>query len=172
MTPEGSNPDSGGDVQPRRPGWLVPLVIAAGVMAVLGLGAVVLAVTMSTGASESGDGLAAESPAERASDRAAQSDLRSALTAAKVVATDTGQFPPNAAPLREIEPSLNLVDAGTPQGQGVIVYAVEGGVSYFATESSTGDCLYVRADLSTVDFARDSECGPAAEQSYSATGWE
>ena len=55
---------------------------------------------------------------ERAQDRAAQSNLRNALTAAKVFYTDGEQFPTNdaagAALLQAIEPSMVFVQGNAP----------------------------------------------------------
>jgi type IV pilus assembly protein PilA len=57
---------------------------------------------------------------ERAQDRAAQSNLRNALTAAKVFYTDGEQFPTNdaagAALLQAIEPSMVFVAGNAPDG--------------------------------------------------------
>ena len=57
---------------------------------------------------------------QRAQDRAAQSDLRNGLTAAKAFFTDNDSYAPAALPafdaaaLEAIEPSLSAVDGGTP----------------------------------------------------------
>lgn len=65
---------------------------------------------------------------ERAQDRAAQSNLRNSLTAAKVFYTDTEDFAVVVADLTAIEPSLAFVAGGNLDGadaSNVVRYAVE-----------------------------------------------
>ncbi len=90
---------------------------------------------------------------QRANDRAAQSSLRNALTAAKTVFTDTGDysgaFPgvvgPPATGLSAIEPSLTFVSTastGATSFKTISVAAVPGGQVWWAEAlSKSGKCF-------------------------------
>jgi len=94
---------------------------------------------------------------DRASDRAAESDLRYALTAARTVQVDTGTYATaNELPsgLVTVENTLCYVDGVTPSvaggavcvsGAGQASVSVEGTVTAFAAArlSSTGSCFVI-----------------------------
>jgi type IV pilus assembly protein PilA len=61
---------------------------------------------------------------ERAQDRAAQSNLRNALTSAKVYFTDTEDYAVGVGDLNAIEPSLNMTATNAPV-QGDVGYTLE-----------------------------------------------
>src|SRR5438067_8461426 len=80
----------------------------------------------------------------RASDRAAQSSLRVALTAAKVTFTDTNDFSAaDPTTLSGIEPSLAFVPGGPSTGfKSVSVVVTPGGQTWWAAVLSTsGRCF-------------------------------
>lgn len=85
---------------------------------------------------------------ERAQDRAAQSDLRTGLVAAKVFYTDGETFDATATQLEAIEPNIDWVKpAAAGQGQGVVGYtniAVGGDDALLVAESQSGTwfCIY------------------------------
>lgn len=87
---------------------------------------------------------------KRAQDRAAQSDLRNALTAAKAFYTDHDTFTPNtdlgvgvdfvAAEGEKIEPSLTWNDDGAPSTEGAVsVREVASDTVLLTTLSASGD---------------------------------
>ncbi len=89
---------------------------------------------------------------QRAQDRAVQSSIRNALTAAKVVYSERGDYTPaTVAGLSAAEPGIKFVDAATtPNGQNqVSVEPVS--ASYFraAGQSLSGKCFFLSDDEST-----------------------
>jgi type IV pilus assembly protein PilA len=58
---------------------------------------------------------------KRAQDRAAQSNLRNALTAEKTFYTDSQEYTTDATSLQEIEPSLNFVTSSPTDSRDVLV---------------------------------------------------
>ena len=83
----------------------------------------------------------------RAQDRAAQSNLRNALTAEKTYYTDNQTYVATAgAPeLKAIEPSLTYdaaVDSVPTQGS--VGFSLAAGVIVLATKSASGTCFYVK----------------------------
>src|SRR4051812_11729075 len=89
---------------------------------------------------------------QRAQDRAVQSSIRNALTAAKVVFSERGDYTPaTVAGLAAAEPGIMFVDAGTvPSGQNAV--SVEPvSTSYFriAGQSRSGNCFFLSDDEST-----------------------
>jgi type IV pilus assembly protein PilA len=84
----------------------------------------------------------------RAQNRAAQSDLRNALVAAKTLYTDTSSYATaNAAALTGVEPSLVFVD-GAPTGTDVGVAAISSTVWAAARMSASGVCYYISDNAS------------------------
>ena len=80
---------------------------------------------------------------ERAQNRAAQSDLRNALVAAKTVYTDASSYlSANDAGLTAIEPSLDFVD-GVPAGTQVGLSAISATQWAAARLSASGVCYYI-----------------------------
>ena len=81
---------------------------------------------------------------ERAQDRAAQSDIRNAFTAEKVVYTDNQVYTTNVATLTGIEPSLEFTNAATVTDNGTVYVALSGNVVYLGKASKAGGCFYLR----------------------------
>jgi type IV pilus assembly protein PilA len=83
----------------------------------------------------------------KANDRAAQSSLRNALTAAKSVFTDQNSYlPATAATVQADEPSLTFVDTGTDSTgpKSVSVGTPTATVWTAAALSSSDTCFYIR----------------------------
>ena len=96
---------------------------------------------------------------ERSQDRQAQSNLRNAFAAEKVIYTDNQQFTTSAAALSAVEPSLtyvaaNTVDAATSPKQ--IYVNVTGTVLTLAAKSKSGTCFYMQDSAdSPTQYAKD-----------------
>ena len=103
---------------------------------------------------------------ERAQDRAAQSDLRDALSAAKTIFINEGGFPETSQRLAELEQALSLTDAAAPSESGIIAYHREGNEIFLATKSESGDCFYIADNGVTTAFAEDEACGASRDQQY------
>jgi type IV pilus assembly protein PilA len=104
---------------------------------------------------------------DRARDRAAQSDVRIALIAAKTRYTDSGQWP-TADQLPAIEPGLAYAASDGEVSKGTIeIENVNEGVIGLATKSASGACFYVAsaADGST-GFAKSNACTAPSAQKY------
>ena len=89
---------------------------------------------------------------QRAQNRAAQSSLRNALTAAKTMYTDTNSYAAadeSSTGLSTVEPSLQYV-AHTAQSTGPKVVSVHGQATQWsgAAKSDSGNCYYIR-DVAT-----------------------
>jgi type IV pilus assembly protein PilA len=116
---------------------------------------------------------------ERAQDRAAQSNLRNALTAEKTHFVDAGAWTDDPAVLSSFEPALRFVRGERPQpGGGVIAVVLDGEIVGLSTKSQSGTCFYLMdtaVDGSTIGdsigFAEDDSCGRAQDQSYN-DGWD
>jgi type IV pilus assembly protein PilA len=84
----------------------------------------------------------------RAQDRAAQSNLRNALTAEKTYYADKQVYTggaTTAADLKSIEPSLTYdAAADTAPTQGSVAYALSGTAIVLGTKSASGTCFYVK----------------------------
>jgi type IV pilus assembly protein PilA len=86
---------------------------------------------------------------QRAQDRAAQSNLRNALTAEKTYYTDNQQYSQDVASggaLKSIEPSLNWQANAAPAVNGA-VYVLVSGASDIVTlgaHSASGTCFYLK----------------------------
>jgi hypothetical protein len=112
---------------------------------------------------------------ERARDRAAQADLRNALSAEKAHFADEQAYTQVAAELAATEPSLAF-DAAADQAPtaGSVAYAASGATVTLATKSATGTCFYVR-DTATggTSYMRNTDCDqPSAPTGvFTATGW-
>ena len=104
---------------------------------------------------------------QRAQDRAAQSDLRNALTAAKAFFTDGDTYTGfDAAEGQAIEPSLTWVDGGAASQNTVHVKLVSATEVVLATLSASTQAFCI-ADSSTLgtnrgdeDVATFAACGP------------
>ena len=89
----------------------------------------------------------------RAQDRAAQSDLRNALTAEKTVYTDGQTYDGSAANMKTVEPSLSWTTVGTVTAKitlsvGDAVTAGDKGVVCIS-EASKGGTVFSIADVAT-----------------------
>jgi type IV pilus assembly protein PilA len=124
---------------------------------------------------------------QKAQDRAAQSNLRNALTAAKSVYTDKQTYLLTTAELQAVEPSLTFQtaasananqistpDAGTPNTATAF---------YAAAESASGTCFYIADNVgaATASLPQGTTYGKGTGSctataaggtvAYSATGW-
>jgi type IV pilus assembly protein PilA len=121
---------------------------------------------------------------QRAQDRAMQSSMRNALTAAKVVYSDHGDYTEaTLAALKSTEPSLVFVAAsGTSPGPNVVsVNPASASYIVMAGQSRSGTCFYLSDDESTsgigVQYARSSSAtcsasgAPAAGDASWASTW-
>jgi type IV pilus assembly protein PilA len=120
----------------------------------------------------------------RASDRAAQSSLRVALTAAKITFTDTNDFSTaTQATLATIEPSLVFVPAGPSTSfKSISIIAAPGGQTWWATAlSKSGKCFGIE-DSATPGAGGTTYAGtttvlaspcqaPAADPGWTDTRW-
>ena len=120
----------------------------------------------------------------RASDRAAQSSLRVALTAAKITFTDTNDYSnANQATLSAMEPSLAFVAAGPSTSfKSISIIATPGGQTWWATAlSKSGKCYGIYDSVmpgsggttyaGTTTVLTGACQAPAADPGWTDTGW-
>ena len=106
----------------------------------------------------------------RAQDRQAQSNLRNAFAAEKVVYTDNQAFTTNVATLSGIEPSLNYTALPTVDGSSdaksiYVVTANADGTVVLGAKSKSGSCFYMQDSANApTQFAKDTNgpCGDVA----------
>ncbi len=121
---------------------------------------------------------------ERAYDRAAQSSLRLALTAAKTSFTDVNDFSQaNRATLQAIEQSVTFTDTGPSTGfKSVSIVATPGGQTWWATVlSKSGRCFGIEDNVTAggpgTTFAGSATVlsgtcrAPASDPSWADPGW-
>jgi type IV pilus assembly protein PilA len=111
---------------------------------------------------------------ERAQDRAAQSNIRNAFTAEKVVYTDDQAYTAVTATLAAIEPSLSFAAGETPDATADVFVHVASGVVYVSALSDSGDCFYLKDDPTagtTYDSDTDGTCSAATSFGYTADSW-
>jgi type IV pilus assembly protein PilA len=112
----------------------------------------------------------------RAQDRAAQSNLRNALTAEKSYYTDAQAYTAVTASLLAIEPSLKYNAAAAPANNNEIyVDASTAGTVILGAKSASGTCFYIK-DVATgsssgTTYGRDSACPAPASASVALTSW-
>jgi len=84
---------------------------------------------------------------QKAQDRAAQSNLRNALTAAKTAYVDSQNYQSDGAGVyQSIEPSLQFTSTAST-GQGIIsVNATASDTLVLAAKSASGTCYYIQDD--------------------------
>ena len=107
---------------------------------------------------------------ERAQVRSAQSNLRNAFAAEKVVYTDNQTFTTNAATLTAVEPSLSFtaaagVSAATSDKTIYVVTANTDTEVYMGVKAKNGHCFYMRDLVSSpTQFAKstDGSCNDVA----------
>ena len=113
----------------------------------------------------------------RAQDRQAQSNLRNAFAAEKVVYTDNQVFTTSASTLSGIEPSLNYTpdsavnnstDAKTMYVQ---TYSTDGTV-VLGAKSKSGSCFYMMDSANApTQFAKDGSCAAVATTLSWTSAW-
>src|SRR6476620_4219821 len=109
----------------------------------------------------------------RAQDRQAQSNLRNACAAEKVVYTNNQAYSASASVLSAVEPSLTYSAGTNPSGgtdAKTIFVNVDSttGIVYLAAKSKSGTCWYIKdGATSPTQFATDGSCGA----STSALTW-
>jgi len=114
---------------------------------------------------------------QRAQDRQAQSNLRNAFAAEKVVYTDNQSFTTNTATLSGIEPSLNYVAAANVTGATdaksiYVVTANTDGTVVLGAKSKSGTCFYMMDSANApTQYAKDGGCANVATTLTWTTGW-
>jgi type IV pilus assembly protein PilA len=121
---------------------------------------------------------------QRAQDRAMQSGMRNALTAARVLYSDHGDYTQaTTAGLAAVEPSLTFVAAGSISPGPNVVSVDPTSTSYivFAGQSRSGTCYFLADDESSggvgVQYAKgsgascDASSAPAAGDPSWASTW-
>lgn len=121
---------------------------------------------------------------ERAQDKAAQSSLRNALTAAKTLYTDNSTYTGiDSSALRGVEPSLVFVDAAASTTEKDVSHVVggtgatAGQLIYLAAKSDSGKCFYLKDDVSGANpggtFYQSDSTSPCAAKTDGtwATSW-
>ena len=112
----------------------------------------------------------------RAQDRAAQSNLRNALTAEKSFYTDSQAYTAVTASLKAIEPSLTYNANAAPSAVNqVYVDASTTGTVILGTKSASDTCFYIK-DVATgassgTTYGRDSACPAPASASVALSSW-
>jgi type IV pilus assembly protein PilA len=108
----------------------------------------------------------------RASDRAAQSDIRNAFAAEKAYYTDTLTYTTDPAEMTAIEAAIAYVDGDTPLITGVAylhLHPIPNAI-YVSAMSTSGTCFYLREiDGGGVRFATDTACGVADIQVFGSS---
>jgi type IV pilus assembly protein PilA len=107
---------------------------------------------------------------ERASDRAAQADIRNAYAAERVYYTDTLTYTTNPALMTAIEAAIPYVDGDTPLVTHVAYLHIHPltNTIFISAMSATGTCWYMREiDGGGPRFASDPACGITDGQVYS-----
>jgi len=99
----------------------------------------------------------------RAQDRQAQSNLRNAFAAEKVVYTDNQAYTTDAATLSGVEPSLNYTAStavtNAADAKSIYVNVDANGAVELGTKSKSNTCFYMKdAANSPTQFAKDGGC--------------
>ena len=122
---------------------------------------------------------------ERAQDRAAQSNLRNALTAQKVFYTDNQAYSPEtgSGAIKTIEPSLTFGSGAAPSATGTVytvlaTNSVANDTVVVGTKSASGKCFYLKDIAAATSsqnagtfYGTDSACGDVATGKATATKW-
>jgi type IV pilus assembly protein PilA len=116
----------------------------------------------------------------RAQDRAAQSNLRNALTAEKTYYTDNQKYSADVAAagaLKTIEPSLNWQADGTPGTAGQVLVSVNaaGDTVILGAYSASGACFYLK-DIATgagagTFYAKPAACSLVSTTAVAGASW-
>jgi type IV pilus assembly protein PilA len=122
---------------------------------------------------------------QKAQDRAAQSNLRNALTAAKTVYTDKQTYSVDTVDLTPVEPSLTFQAASTQAREISVVKTTNSAtVFYAAAKSASGTCFYITDNVGSTTpppagtsygkvTPSPASCAASAAPTggYSTTGW-
>jgi type IV pilus assembly protein PilA len=106
---------------------------------------------------------------ERASDRAAQADIRNAFAAERAYYTDTLTYTTDPATMTAIEPAITYLDGDTPLVTDVAYLHLHPGPNeiFLSAMSESGMCWYLREnDGDGAEFASDAACGVADTQTF------
>jgi type IV pilus assembly protein PilA len=111
----------------------------------------------------------------RAQDRAAQSNLRNALTAEKSFYTDSQAYTGVAASLEDIEPSLTYNGDAAPANVNEIYVSASGGTVTLGTKSASDTCFYIK-DVATGSgsgtfYARATACDKPSATTVTGANW-
>ena len=109
----------------------------------------------------------------RAQDRQAQSNLRNAFAAEKVVYTDDQAYTATPASLTAVEPSLTYIAGTTPPDvaatapKDIYVSVNAGGALFLAARSKSGTCFYMTDTAAApTQFGEDAACGASTAATY------
>lgn len=106
----------------------------------------------------------------KAQDRAAQADLRAALSTeyTYLAADNSGRWTDDPNQLAALDPSTRFETGSVPVSADVVYVAVEGEILGLSTKSDTGTCFYVMANLErqAVTYAEDEGCAPIDDQDF------
>lgn len=117
---------------------------------------------------------------QKAQDRAAQSNLRNALTAEKVYYVDNETYTNTVADISAIEPALSFAQGiGAPAASGTVNIGLNAsGANVCLTALSASGSVFVLADVSTgasagtyYGTAAVADCNDATVAALSTTGW-
>jgi type IV pilus assembly protein PilA len=107
----------------------------------------------------------------KAQDRAAESNLRNALTAEKTYYVDNEAYTDNTSSnLTNIEPSLTYIGNVTPAvGKVAVTVDLTGDTVTLAAKSASGTCFYLQDSSTTgTQYESDNACGVDAAGAYLA----
>jgi type IV pilus assembly protein PilA len=113
----------------------------------------------------------------RAQDRQAQSNLRNAFAAEKVVYTDDQEYTTNAGTLSGIEPSLSYVagaavESATSAKSIYVVTESSDATVILGAQSKSGKCFYMKDSANApTEFAEDAD-GTCANVASAGLTWE
>jgi type IV pilus assembly protein PilA len=113
---------------------------------------------------------------ERAQNRQAQSNLRNAFAAEKVVYTDNQAYTESATELTAVEPSLEYVADGaipsTATPKQIYVDVDVNGVVTLGSRSKSGTCFYMKDSAAApTTFGEDSDCPAPSGASVALAEW-
>jgi type IV pilus assembly protein PilA len=107
----------------------------------------------------------------KAQDRAAESNLRNALTAEKTYYVDNEAYTDNTSSnLTNIEPSLTYAAAAGPSVVNTVyVESANATDVYLASKSASGTCFWIHDSTTTgTTYATDSACGSGTPSTFTA----
>ena len=108
---------------------------------------------------------------QRAQNRAAQSGLRNALTAAKTIYTDSQTYASaTAVAMKAVEPSLSFVTASSPNQNTVSVASTAPGVFAAAAMSASGTCYLIKDNISTGTTYGSTAAAASCTGTFAAAG--